>query len=156
MAAHGVWGGGIWGSSTGSTDSAALKEGEEACTICHVRRLEIAMLPCKHRFCSECVTCLRKANVFKVGLPHGYSMASQALSGACSHLSQALGCAGRCRDQMPLVPHICRRIRPPEGGVRTSLAEHHLHPGHQLFASCVARCLALHSASTHVSVQCAG
>ncbi|CAL5229887.1 g13301 [Coccomyxa viridis] len=65
MAAQGAWGGGIWGANAGNSDSVVLKEGEEACTICHVRRLEIALLPCKHQFCSECVTCLRKANVFK-------------------------------------------------------------------------------------------
>ncbi len=77
MAAQGAWGGGIWGANAGNSDFVVLKEGEEACTICHVRRLEIALLPCKHQFCSECVTCLRKANVFKVstvqGNPEGQS-----------------------------------------------------------------------------------
>lgn len=49
-----------------SSPTIVLKDGEEACTICHERPLEICLLPCKHRFCGECVTCLRKANVFKV------------------------------------------------------------------------------------------
>lgn len=84
MAAQGAWGGGIWGANAGNSDSVVLKEGEEACTICHVRRLEIALLPCKHQFCSECVTCLRKANVFKVCLVQGIP---EEQSGCVYHLS---------------------------------------------------------------------
>ena len=85
MAAQGAWGGGIWGSNAGSSDAAALRDGEEACTICQVRRLEIALLPCKHEFCSECVTCLRKATVFKVSLAQWHSRRE---SGSGRHLSQ--------------------------------------------------------------------
>ena len=67
MQPKGAWGGGIWGvSANRHSSSPALEDGEEACTICHERRLEICIIPCKHRFCQECITCLRKANVFKV------------------------------------------------------------------------------------------
>ena len=69
MQPRGAWGGGIWGVSANKNSSApALKDGEEACTICHERGLEICIIPCKHRFCQECITCLRKANVFKVSV----------------------------------------------------------------------------------------
>ena len=67
MQPKGAWGGGILGlSANRHSSSPALEDGEEACTICHERRLEICIIPCKHRFCQECITCLRKANVFKV------------------------------------------------------------------------------------------
>ena len=66
MATQTAWGGGIWGANADMSDTVELKEGEDACTVCHVRPLEIAILPCKHEFCGECVTLMRKANVFKV------------------------------------------------------------------------------------------
>ena len=66
MQPQGAWGGGIWGSNAQKASPVALKEGEEACTICHEHSLELCIIPCKHEFCGPCVNRLRKANVFKV------------------------------------------------------------------------------------------
>ena len=126
MQPQGAWGGGIWGANAQKASPVALKEGEDACTICHEHPLELCIIPCKHEFCGPCVNRLRKANVFKVWKQPWLCILTPMLLLAASQSSEAsIVCsAGGCRHQVPIVPPIRRGIRPFEGWVSLRPIEH--------------------------------